>query len=252
MNGRTTAILLLILIALGSYVFWSGDSADQAASDLPTPIVQQTVPVLTLDPAAVQALNITGASGQRVSLAQGQAGWTITAPVPSPADMGRVTTVITQLATLEATRVITPADQNLAPYGLNNPSYTVTLLGASGELARLHLGGSNLNNTATYVQRNNEPIIYLVHNFTLDTLRTWTTTPPVPPTPMETATPVPTAAPPITATTQLSPTVQPTVVPTAQATAAPATATTTSNTTVITPVVITPDVIAPQQMTPTP
>jgi hypothetical protein len=113
---------------------------------------------------------------------------------------------------LDATRIITPTDQNLAPYGLDNPAYTVALLGAGGELARLRLGGSNLNNTATYVQRNMEPTIYLVNNFTLDTLRTWTTRPPVQPTPMPTvapptAAPVPTVAPPITATTPILPTV---------------------------------------------
>jgi hypothetical protein len=213
MNTRTTVVLLIILIALGGYVFWFGDDGTtETDSDLPTPQAQQRVPVLALDPAAVQALQITSSGGQQVSLARGQNGWTITAPAPNSADTGRVTTVITQLATLEATRIITPTDQNLAPYGLDNPAYTVTLLGAGGELARLRLGGSNLNNTATYVQRNMEPTIYLVNNFTLDTLRTWTTRPPVQPTPMPTVAPptvapVPTTAPPITATTPISPTV---------------------------------------------
>lgn len=201
MNVRTTIILLVVMVVLGGYVFWSGNNSsgtgvDDASSSLglDTSMDEARTPILSVNTADIQAIEVTNAEGTTVSLARAGDSWNLTQPDAEPADAGAVTQVITDLVGLTATRSITETSEDLSAYGLDKPAYEVILSGENGELARLRLGGANPNGSATYVQRDTEPTIYLVSNFILDGVRNWITTPPVKPTPVPTPTEAPATA----------------------------------------------------------
>jgi hypothetical protein len=194
MSIRTTIILLVVLLLLGGYVLWSGQNTDETDET----VMEDTasvplLPDVTL--ADVQTIAVTSADGEQVSLTREDDTWNIIAPVAAPADITQVTQVISDLVNINVTRVITPTEQDLTPYGLDDPGYEVELAGEEGVLAQLYLGTTNPNQTATYVRRDDEEeVIYLVSSFTLNSLQDWVTTLPVEPTPMPEPTPVPTPA----------------------------------------------------------
>jgi hypothetical protein len=181
----------------------------------------EQVAMLNLDPAAITGVVVTGVGGQQVSLLKQGNAWNITAPITATADTLRVSQVITDFAGLTATRVFTPTEQDLSAYGLDMPSSEIILSGANGVLARLRLGVPNPTNNATYVQRGDSPVIYLVNNFELDQMRNWLLSPPLPPTPMPTVA-APTGVPAAPTGVPAAPTVAPPTGAPAAPTGAPA------------------------------
>ncbi len=224
MSIRTTLVLLVVLVALGVYVFWSGTDTDQPDPDGVIDTATDTISVLDLDPATIRAITVTETDGETVQLEQEEGEWIIAMPALGPADSQRVEWVVDDLANLKATRIITPTDADLSPYGLDAPQHTITLAGEEGVLARLQLGDVNPGGNAVYVQRDDDPTIYLVSDFTFDSARRWLTTPPLPPTPTAEPSPTPTVEPSPTPTveTTLTPTARPRRTPTPSATPSPA------------------------------
>src|SRR4051794_38156914 len=103
MKFRTTFILLVVLAALGGYVLWSG----REQSDANATTGAASIPVLQLDQAGIRAVGVRG-EGKQVRVERDAGGWQIKAPKPGPADALRVTEVISDLAKLSATQMITP------------------------------------------------------------------------------------------------------------------------------------------------
>jgi len=203
MKFRTTLVLLVVLATLGGYVVWSG----REKSDANATTGAAAVAVLQLDQAGIRAVEVRG-EGKLVRVERDASGWQIKAPKPGPADALRVTEVISGLAKLSATQMITPTSQDLAPYGLDKPAYVVQLDGGTSEMLRL--GAKNPDGSATYVQRASTPTVYLVNDTLLDTVERWVSDPPAQPTPAPTAPPLtvlPTA--PITPTSAITSTIAP-------------------------------------------
>lgn len=189
MSFRTTIILLVALVALGGFLFFSNRNQEEPDEDV---AAVETISVLEVAAADVQAISITDSDGENVSVAQEDGVWRITAPEAEPADAAEVTRVISDIVSLTATRVITPTDDDRAPFGLAEPAYEVELVGEHGVLARLKVGSTNPSGNATYLQRADDAsVIYLVDTFALQDVQGWLTAPPVPPTP----TPVPAQSP---------------------------------------------------------
>lgn len=202
MNVRTTIVLLVVLVLLAGYVLWPGSNQGAAdiedtldVSDTSSELAEIRMPVLTVNSADIQTIEVADAAGETVTLVRQGDTWNLTAPNAAPADAFQVSRVITDLVELTASRVFTPTEGTLADYGLAEPEYQVTLSGADGVLARLRLGTTNPNGSSTYLQREGAPTIYLVSNFVVDGVRNWVDTPPVQPTPFPTSIPFSPATP---------------------------------------------------------
>jgi hypothetical protein len=240
MKFRTTMMLLVILAALGIYVYLSGRSepAEEAATTA-TP----DIPVWQFDPAEVSAIEVQSEGEGQVRLEKADGEWVVARPERRPADQLRVTRVVTDLSKLSATRPIEPPGDDLSPYGLEPPRYEVRVLRAEAQvIGVLHLGDKNPGGSGTYVQRGDGPGIYLVNSFVLDPVTRWLNDPPVQPTPLPTmvvaspvvASPVVPLAPttpvtPTAATSSPSPSLSPSPTPSAQATDQTRTATPSSS-----------------------
>lgn len=186
MNYRTTIVLLVIFAVLGGYVYWSGrnQSADTASeSGTPTPT---EVAVLRVNATDVSAVVVRDKAGKQVRAERNGNSWKLTAPQAEPADAAQVSALADGVAALSATRIITPTSQDLEPFGLAAPGYTVELLKGTTPLAELKLGAKNPDGSATYVQRGDSPTIYLSSDPILATATSWLTTPPIQPTPLPT------------------------------------------------------------------
>jgi hypothetical protein len=223
MKFRTTMMLLVILAALGIYVYLSGRSepAEEAATTA-TP----DIPVWQFDPAEVSAIEVQSEGEGQVRLEKADGEWVVARPERRPADQLRVTRVVTDLSKLSATRPIEPPGDDLSPYGLEPPRYEVRVLRAEAQvIGVLHLGDKNPGGSGTYVQRGDGPGIYLVNSFVLDPVTRWLNDPPVQPTPLPTMV---VASPVVASPVAASPVVASPVVPLAPTTPVTPTAATSS------------------------
>lgn len=196
MKFGTTLSLLAIFAALGGYVLWSGKSgAGGGSAATATP----EIAVLQLNPGDVSAVVVREAGGKQARVERSGSSWNVAAPKASPGDTTGISGVVDALAKLTATQTITPASQDLAPYGLSRPRI-VQLLKGNTTLAELRIGDKNPNGSATYVQRSGSPAIYLVTAPELDSATQWLTAPPLQPTPLPTPPPPAQTSPVATAT----------------------------------------------------
>lgn len=179
MNVRTTLLLLVAFLVLGGYVLWSERSKPADATTTDT----SGTHVLQINSNDVNAIVVRASTGKQVRVERSGSDWQLREPAAGRADAAGVTNVLNALSQLGATRTITPTTQDLAPYGLAAPAYTIRLFKGSATLAELRLGSKNPDKSATYVQHVGSPIIYLVSDSILDTVEQWPSAPPVQPTP---------------------------------------------------------------------
>ena len=128
-RGWSTIALVVLLGALGGYIYFV-EREKPAAGTTPTE------KVFSVEADAIQEITVS-AGGETTTLQKGDQGWQLTAPVTAAADATETTSLTTNLASLEQTRVVDENAADLAPYGLQTPKVTVSFkAGAvSGEVA---------------------------------------------------------------------------------------------------------------------
>ncbi len=196
MKGRTTLILLGVLLALGAYVYFGEvrrPSAAPAGTPTPAPLWS-----ITLD----QVLGLTVRGGEQETRVGRAAGgeWALEAPSAEPADADRVTQVLDRLLALAPEQTFGESDGSLADYGLDSPSLDVTMRLADGTAKVLHVGKANPMQTSYYAQVEGSTAVQLIPDTVVIGLQELLEQPPVrptptptePPTEAPTGTPVPT------------------------------------------------------------
>ncbi len=135
--------------------------------------------------------------------------WKQTAPSALTLDSPVVSDTVRQLTTVRGTTLIPPDKAgDLAAYGLDKPTMTITLNAASGPKV-LQVGALNPASNNYYVKLLDQPKVWAVSSFYVTTLQTWLTKPPTPAptilppgdalTPLPSLTPSPSSGPPATA-----------------------------------------------------
>ena len=203
MNFKVTAVLLIVLALLGGGV-WYSELRDQGSAATAAPGSQ--VEIQKFADQDVRQIVITKGDQQiQVDRPEGGA-WTLQ-PSGQNADSVRISSVLFRLASLQATRKVADAPTDLAQYGLDNPSLTVTTTLADGTVYPLLLGGRSPTEAGTYLKKANDPPVYLISNQLGTDLDKLITDPPI-------ERPTPTAAP-------IPPTASPSPSPEATATPVP-------------------------------
>jgi hypothetical protein len=214
MKFRNTAILFVVLIIVGGYVYYT---EGRPASQLPrqsagAPTVE---PALNIDPAQVLTITVQGPTGlTSLSRAKADSPWQMNTTVPltdtvggpQEADPVRASNTLSIVSHISSNRVLTGVT-DLAAYGLASPSWSVIVEGVGSERHTLYLGDKNPDGSSYYARREGSAAIYLIPIYTGDDLRGLVENPPVKPTPTPTPTQTPTPAEAGTPLPAVSPTV---------------------------------------------
>ncbi len=189
MKGRTTLILLAVLLGLAAYVYF-GEVRRPAASPSGTP-----TPAPLWSIALDQVLGLTVRSGEQETRLTRPAGgeWALEEPSAEPADADRVTQILGRLLALAPEQTFGESDGSAADYGLDSPSLDVTMRLADGTVKVLHVGKANPMQTSYYAQVDGSPAVQLIPDTVVIGLQGLLDEPPVRPTP--TPTEAPTEAP---------------------------------------------------------
>jgi hypothetical protein len=121
LNLRTTMILLLIFLTLGSYYFFVERKKPTEQEK-----EKQEKSVLHFDRMAMQSLEIESADGD-IRCVKTDEGWEMTRPLDAKCDQPTVASVLASLSSLQAARFL-PADSTaLSQFGLDEPSIRLSV-----------------------------------------------------------------------------------------------------------------------------
>jgi len=183
---RNTIALVAALVVLFSLVYFYELRDTGSAKETPS----QSVPLVRLSRAEVNRVEIKQGPQQLV-LARAEAGaqWQIytSASATGPgeeADQDRVDRLVTSLASLNASRVVTEQASDPTEYGLAEPAAEVVLQTASGQRQAVRFGSANPGANGRYAQLEGSQKVYLVYAYVVDDATRMIADPPRPkPTP---------------------------------------------------------------------
>jgi hypothetical protein len=153
-----TGILVLVLAALGSYI-WFVERKQE-----PKPEGERAkVTVLAVDKAKAKEISLAAAGGETIRLVKEGAGWKVTSPFTAPADTSAVESILTSLEKLEADEVVVEQTANPAEFGLDKPGRTITAVveGAPASLS-VEFGAKAPDGSSVYARAAGSPKVYLV------------------------------------------------------------------------------------------
>lgn len=156
MRVRNTAILLVLLIGLGAYVYFVEYPEAQKEGEKQT--------VLTVEADAVTRVSLRYAD-RDIGLEKVGGTWRLTRPVEADADEPAVKSLITAIAGCEAKKTIAQDPADRAAFGLDPPLVTIGLSAGDRELPALTVGGTTPVGSSAYVERAGDKTVFLTAGF---------------------------------------------------------------------------------------
>jgi hypothetical protein len=152
MRLRNTAFLAALLVAIVAYLYFV--ESKQIATE------NKKETLLTVDADAVTGVTLAYPD-REIVLEQRDGTWQMTKPAAALADGVAVKNLVRAIADAEVKKTIDDPPADLAPFGLAQPQVTVTLTEKGQTLPPLKVGKTTGVSFSTYVQRADQPKIYL-------------------------------------------------------------------------------------------
>lgn len=157
----STALLVLILAGLGAYIYFV-DSERPASGIEPNEKVFAGV-----ESGQVNELRLTS-GGQTSVLVKKDTGWQMTEPETTDADVTEASSLATNIASLEQTRVVDENVSDLAPYGLAEPRIKIAFKAEGDKSGEVHLGDKTPTQSDVYAVMPGTKKVFLISGY-LDT-----------------------------------------------------------------------------------
>jgi hypothetical protein len=117
---RSTIILLVVFLGLLGYVYFYG-----AKKPLGQEAGEPREKVFTVEADKIEELRVKPATGEGSVLKKVNGTWTMVEPAQTKADEAEVTSIATNLASLERQRVVDDNPADISQYGLATPRVEV-------------------------------------------------------------------------------------------------------------------------------
>ena len=162
MRWQTTAVLAVVLLALGTfyYVYEIRGGPERAK------IEAQKGRLWTVDAADVDEMELKRGA-EAVTLKRESDGWRLLVPVTARGDRSRVDETLTTLTTARVDREIESAPTRLDQYGLDKPAAAVTLQLKDGCRLELQLGAKSPTGVWVYAREAGKAAVFVVSDTVL-------------------------------------------------------------------------------------
>lgn len=152
---RSFVILLVILIGLGGYLYFVESGRTPGDND------EQHDKVFTVEADAIEEITVRSESGDRTTLRKTGTEWQIAEPAGAAPDPGEVSSLTSNLASLEIQRVLDEEAADLKEFGLEPPRFDVAFK-AGGQEHKLLLGAKTPPGSDLYARLDNQKRVFLV------------------------------------------------------------------------------------------
>jgi hypothetical protein len=161
MKPKGLLIAVVLLAVLGGVTWWSNKKQAKDAAKTSTDTSSQ---ILSIPADQFKEIRIQKTGAAAVVLRKDDK-WQIAEPKPLPADQEAAGQVISALSSLNADKTIEDNAADLAPYGLNNPSLTVTVTRKDGKTDTLLVGDETPTASGNYVKRAGDAKVFTIASF---------------------------------------------------------------------------------------
>src|SRR5712691_5866575 len=162
MRWQTTAVVAVVLLALGAFYYVYEIKGGPARAK----VEAQKGRLWTVDAGDVTEVELKR-SGEVVKLKREADGWQILEPVTARGDRGKVDETLTTLTTARVDREIESAPKRLDQYGLATPAADITLRLKDGRQLGLQLGAKNPTGVWVYAREAGKPAVFVVSDMVL-------------------------------------------------------------------------------------
>jgi len=157
---RSTLILAVIAVGLGAYIYFI-ESKKEPPSDTP-----KKEKVFAIESDKVQEVRMTSESGETTTVRKTGDAWQVVEPAALAADQAELSSITSNLASLETQRVVDENASDLAGYGLAKPRIEVAFKTAGDkDYRRLQLGEKTATGGDLYAKLANEKKVFLVSGY---------------------------------------------------------------------------------------
>ena len=181
MNWRLTAVLFIILLALGGYIFYQNQQEPEAAAEAdpvgtlppPTPERFQLVRA-TLE--GVQGLGVTRLEdGVEVQFLRDEQGsWAQVVPTSKLVISSTMESFMAGMINMQTMRSFAGDENPLSTYGLDQPAYNISIAAFQDDISivriTLLVGNETPTGSAYYVQFDGDPRVHLVPTGPIDNM----------------------------------------------------------------------------------
>lgn len=154
----STVALVLVLAGLGAYIYFV-ESKKPASGIEPNEKVFAGV-----EAGQVNELRLT-TGGETTLLVKKDAGWQVTEPFAADADPTEATSLASNVASMEETRVVDENAPDLAPYGLAEPRITLAFKAEGDKSGEVHLGDKTPTQSDLYAVKPGSTRVFLVSSY---------------------------------------------------------------------------------------
>jgi hypothetical protein len=154
---KSTLALLIVLAGLGGYIYF-------VDAKRPAGGAEQKEKAFTVEADKLQEIRVTS-GGETSVLRKTDGTWKMAEPVETDADQTEVSSLTSNLATLEVNRVIDENASDLAQYGLATPAVEVTFKADGDVNGGIALGDKTPTSSDIYAARPGEKRVFLVSAF---------------------------------------------------------------------------------------
>lgn len=154
---KSTLALLVVLIGLGAYIYF-------VDRERPATGTEAKDKVFTVEADKIQEIRIR--SGEETALLKKVDGnWRMTEPVEADADQTEISSLTSNLSTLELNRVVEEKATDLSQYGLASPAVEVSFKAEGDVSGQLALGEKTPTGSDLYAVRPDEKKVFAVSAF---------------------------------------------------------------------------------------
>ena len=197
MKPRNTLILVALFALMFGYVYFV--EQNKTPEQLGTPVPTALPRFFSVTAGDVKTIEVRDLRAPRtVQLSRTYSDWQVVQPIAKPADTPTVDSVLSQIANLSASRVLTNVT-DIAPFGFVTATLEVRLIMSDTTTYALTVGDKTPDGFNYYaVYTGDKSKVFVISTSTIDTINDWLATPPYQPTATPTATatlpPTPTIA----------------------------------------------------------
>jgi hypothetical protein len=157
--GRLTSTILLVVVlaGLGGYIYF-------VDSKRPSPGSESRDKVFTVEADKIEEITLKS-GGETTTLKKTDGTWKMTAPMQVDADQNEVSSLTSNIASLEVSRVIDENAGNLGEYGLATPAIELSFKAAGGVSGAVNLGDKTATQSDLYAVKPGEKKVFVVPAF---------------------------------------------------------------------------------------
>jgi hypothetical protein len=154
-----TGLGIVIVVALGVYI-WRYEWGQEVPSG------ERKETIVAVDGEKAKEISLESRDGETIRLVKDEATWRVTSPFQAPADSSEVSSLLTRLSKLEADEVVVDTTEDLAQYGLEKPSRTVSVVvEGQEEPLVVQFGDTTPGGSAVYARTPSSPRVFSVASY---------------------------------------------------------------------------------------